>query len=138
MCRRARLLPGRGRCRRTLLAVSCRRWRKSEDWLTPLAPAWGLCMTRYAELQCASNFSFLRGASSAEQLFAAAAVLGIDALAITDLNYLSGIVRAHEAAKTTGVRLIVGCRLRLLVGFVLLVFLFVCVVFFLFFFLFCL
>jgi error-prone DNA polymerase len=73
-------------------------------------------MTRYAELQCASNFSFLRGASSAEQLFAAAAVLGIEALAITDLNSLAGIVRAHEAAKTTGVRLVVGCRLQLTDG----------------------
>ncbi len=71
-------------------------------------------MTRYAELQCASNFSFLRGASSAEQLFATAAALGIEALALTDTNSLAGIVRAHEAAKTTGVRLIVGCRLQLI------------------------
>src|ERR1700760_203934 len=73
-------------------------------------------MSRYVELQCASHFSFLRGASSAEQLFAAAAVLGIEALAITDLSSLAGIVRAHEAAKTTGVRLIVGCRLQLTDG----------------------
>jgi error-prone DNA polymerase len=68
---------------------------------------------RYAELQVTSHFSFLRGASSAEELFAAAAVLGIEALAICDRNTLAGIVRAHEAAKTTGVRLIVGCRLDL-------------------------
>jgi error-prone DNA polymerase len=73
-------------------------------------------MTRYAELQCASHFSFLRGASSAEELFTAAAALGIEALAITDWNSLAGIVRAHEAAKTTGVRLIVGCRLQLTDG----------------------
>jgi error-prone DNA polymerase len=73
-------------------------------------------MTRYAELQCASHFSFLRGASSAEELFAAAAVLGIEALAITDWNSLAGIVRAHEAAKATGLRLIVGCRLQLTDG----------------------
>jgi len=73
-------------------------------------------MNRYAELQCASHFSFLRGASSAEELFATAAVLGIEALAITDLNSLSGIVRAHEAAKATGVRLIVGSRLKLVDG----------------------
>jgi error-prone DNA polymerase len=79
-------------------------------------------MTRYAELQCASNFSFLRGASSAEQLFATAAVLGFQALAITDLNSLAGIVRAHEAAKATGVHLIVGCRLRLTDGTELLVY----------------
>src|SRR3546814_11407933 len=70
-------------------------------------------MSGYAELQCASHFSFLRGASSAEELFATAAVLGIEALAITDRNSLAGIVRAHVAEKETGVRLIGGCRLLL-------------------------
>lgn len=69
--------------------------------------------SRYAELQVTSHFSFLRGASSCEQLFAAAAMLGIEALAVADRNSLAGIVRAHEAAKTTGVRLVVGCRLDL-------------------------
>jgi error-prone DNA polymerase len=68
---------------------------------------------RYVELQCTSHFSFLRGASSCEELFAQAARLGIEALAIVDRNSLAGIVRAHEAAHTTGVRLIVGCRLDL-------------------------
>ena len=58
-------------------------------------------------------FSFLRGASSCEQLFAQAASYGIETLAITDRNSLAGIVRAHEAAKATGVRLVVGCRLDL-------------------------
>jgi error-prone DNA polymerase len=53
---------------------------------------------RYAELQVASPFSFLRGASSAEELFATAAVMGIEALAVTDRNTLGGIVRAWEAA----------------------------------------
>jgi error-prone DNA polymerase len=71
---------------------------------------------RYAELQCTSHFSFLRGASSCEELFAQAAMLGIEALAITDRNSLAGIVRAHEASRTTGVRLIVGCRLDLIDG----------------------
>jgi hypothetical protein len=66
---------------------------------------------RYAELQVTSHFSFLRGASSCEELFAAAAVLGIAALAVVDRNSLAGAVRAHEAAKATGVHLVVGCRL---------------------------
>jgi error-prone DNA polymerase len=78
-----------------------------------MVSARGIRVTLYAELQCASHFSFLRGASSADELFATAALLGIEALAITDLNSLSGIVRAHEAAKATGVRLIVGSRLCL-------------------------
>ena len=67
----------------------------------------------YAELQVTTHFSFLRGASSAEELFAAAAMLGIPALGVVDRNSLAGIVRAHEAAKVTGVRLVVGCRLDL-------------------------
>ena len=73
-------------------------------------------MTAYAELECASHFSFLRGASSCEELFAEAAIHGHHALAVTDRNSLAGIVRAHEAAKVTGVRLIVGCRLVLADG----------------------
>ena len=77
---------------------------------------------RYAELQVTSHFSFLRGASSAEELFTRAAVLGIEALAIVDRNSLAGIVRAHEAAKATGVRLIVGCRLDLADGMSVLVY----------------
>jgi error-prone DNA polymerase len=78
--------------------------------------------SRYVELQCSSHFSFLRGASSCEELFAEAAMLGIEALAITDRNSLAGIVRAHEAAKVTGVRLIVGCRLDLTDGMQILVY----------------
>src|ERR1700674_4383083 len=77
---------------------------------------------RYAELQCTSHFSFLRGASSCEELFAQAAYLGIEALAITDRNSFAGIIRAFEAAKINGIRLIVGCRLDLTDGLSLLVY----------------
>ncbi|WP_435269155.1 error-prone DNA polymerase [Shinella sp. BE166] len=77
---------------------------------------------RYAELQVTSHFSFLRGASSADELFAAAAAVGIDALGIVDRNSLAGIVRAWEAAKATGVRLVVGCRLDLTDGMSILVY----------------
>src|SRR5580704_17526921 len=76
----------------------------------------------YADLQVTTHFSFLRGASSAEELFSTAAGLGIKALGIVDRNSLAGLVRAHEAAKVTGVRLIVGCRLDLQCGTSLLVF----------------
>jgi error-prone DNA polymerase len=76
----------------------------------------------YTELQVTSHFSFLRGASSAEELFATAAAMGIEALAVTDRNTLAGIVRAHEAAKAAGVRLIVGCRLDLACGMSVLVY----------------
>ncbi len=77
---------------------------------------------RYAELQVTSHFSFLRGASSPEDLFSQAALCGIEALAICDRSSLAGIVRAHEAAKATGVRAVVGCRLDLADGTALLVY----------------
>ena len=76
----------------------------------------------YAEIQVATHFSFLRGVSSPEELFSAAALLGIKALGVVDRNSLAGMVRAHEAAKVTGVRLIVGCRLDLQCGTSLLVY----------------
>ncbi len=67
----------------------------------------------YAELQVTTNYSFLRGASHVEELFATAKLLGLPALGVVDRNSLAGIVRAHERAKETGMRLVVGCRLDL-------------------------
>jgi len=66
----------------------------------------------YAELHCLSAFSFQRGASPAEDLFERAAKLGYTALAITDECSLAGIVRAHEAAKKSGIALIVGAEFQ--------------------------
>ena len=65
----------------------------------------------YAELQVTSNFSFLRGASHPQELAIAASALGLSAFALTDRNSLAGVVRAHVAAKETGIPFIVGCRL---------------------------
>ena len=73
-------------------------------------------MTAYVELQITSNYSFLRGASHPEELMVTAAALGLSAVAITDRNSVSGLVRAHVAAKRAGVRLIVGCRLDIADG----------------------
>jgi error-prone DNA polymerase len=69
-------------------------------------------MTRpYAELRCKTNFSFLRAASHPEELVVRAAELGHAALAVTDVNTLAGIVRAHAAAKAAGLKLIVGAEI---------------------------
>jgi len=67
----------------------------------------------YAELHCASNFSFLRGASHAGELVEQAHALGYAALAITDECSLAGIVRAHVAAKEHGFKLIAGSEILL-------------------------
>src|SRR5580692_1849006 len=67
----------------------------------------------YAELQVTSNFSFLRGASHPDELVQQAKLHGLAAIAITDRNSFAGIVRAHQAAKEAGIRLVVGVRLDL-------------------------
>jgi error-prone DNA polymerase len=71
-------------------------------------------MTRYAELDVTTNFSFLRGGSHAEELVATAKALGLAAIAVTDRNTLAGVVRAHLAAREVGgIKFIVGARLDL-------------------------
>ncbi|HEY1009197.1 MAG TPA: PHP domain-containing protein, partial [Daejeonella sp.] len=70
----------------------------------------------YTELQVTSNFSFLRGGSHPDELAEQAALLGYTKIAITDRNTLAGIVRAHSAAKSRGIKIIPGCRLDLLDG----------------------
>ena len=77
-------------------------------------------MAGYAELHCLSNFTFLRGASRAEELVARAHALGYAALAITDECSVAGVVRAHtalrelrESGAAVALRLLIGSELRL-------------------------
>jgi error-prone DNA polymerase len=70
----------------------------------------------YAELHCMSNFSFLRGASHAEELVARAVELGYAALAVTDECSFAGSVRAHLAARGAALQLIHGTELQLVCG----------------------
>ena len=65
---------------------------------------------KYAELRCKTNFSFLRGASHPDELVNQARSLNYSALAITDLNTLSGVVRSHVAAKEVSLKIIVGAE----------------------------
>ena len=67
----------------------------------------------YAELHCLSNFSFLRGASHPGELVERAKALGYRALALTDECSLAGAVRAHQAAKECGLKLIFGTEVLL-------------------------
>ena len=75
----------------------------------------------YAELQVTTHFSFLRGASSPEELFRQAALLGLPALGIVDRNSVGGVVRSLVAAEQfsalgVNIRMIAGCRLDLVDG----------------------
>ncbi len=51
----------------------------------------------YAELAAATNFSFLRGASNAQDMVLTSILLGHTGIGIADRNTLSGVVRAWSA-----------------------------------------
>ncbi|MBO9421845.1 error-prone DNA polymerase [Labrenzia sp. R4_2] len=70
----------------------------------------------YAELCAATNFSFLHGASHPEELALQGTHLQLTALGICDRNSMAGVVRAHMAAKETGLKFVPGCRLAFLDG----------------------
>ncbi|MBB5631977.1 error-prone DNA polymerase [Cryobacterium mesophilum] len=63
-----------------------------------VAPPTG-AVVPYAELHAHSNFSFLDGASSPEELTEEASRLGLHGLAITDHDGFYGVVRMAEAAE---------------------------------------
>ena len=67
----------------------------------------------YAELQCLTNFSFLRGASHPGEMVIAAKNLGHCAIGVADINTLAGVVRAHAEAKKEGIKLLVGACIEL-------------------------
>jgi error-prone DNA polymerase len=67
----------------------------------------------YAELYCRSNFSFLSASSHPDELVERAAELGYNALGVTDINSLAGVVRTHAAAKEAGLKQLVGAEVVL-------------------------
>ena len=67
----------------------------------------------YAPLWCKSNFSFLEGASHAEELVEEAHRLGIGSIALTDRDGVYGMVRAHVKAHDLGVHLLCGAQLSI-------------------------
>ena len=71
-------------------------------------------MADFAELHCHTNFSFLDGASSVDDLAERAVELGLTALAATDHQGLYGAVRFASAANEVGLRPIVGMEIELL------------------------
>jgi error-prone DNA polymerase len=67
----------------------------------------------YVELHAHSAFSFLDGASSPDELAAAAVRLGYDSLALTDHNSLSGSMEFAQAAAALGLCAIHGAEIDL-------------------------
>ncbi|WP_103064306.1 error-prone DNA polymerase [Actinomyces qiguomingii] len=71
---------------------------------------------RYAELHAHSAYSFLDGANEPEDLVAAAAELGLEALALTDHDGMPGIVRHAQAGRDHAVATVYGTELTLADG----------------------
>jgi error-prone DNA polymerase len=67
----------------------------------------------YVELHAASAFSFLRGASLPETLVERAAALGYPALALLDQDGVYGAPRFHKAARSAGLRPLIGAELTI-------------------------
>jgi len=67
----------------------------------------------YAPLWCKSNFSFLEGASRAEELVEEAHRVGLGSIAITDRDGVYGMVRAHVKARDLGVYLVCGAQVSI-------------------------
>ena len=67
----------------------------------------------YAELHAHSAYSFLDGASSPEELAAAAAVHGYEAVALTDHDGIWGAMEFAHACKGLGVKAITGAEVTL-------------------------
>ena len=70
-------------------------------------------MTAFAELHCHSSFSFLDGASDADDLVERALELGLSGLAVTDHQGLYGAVRFLAAAREAGLHGVVGMEVEL-------------------------
>src|SRR6516162_392085 len=68
-------------------------------------------MTGYAEFAVTTNFLFLRGASHGEELVLQAKELCLAGLGVADRNSVAGVVRAHQAAKGSGLLFAPGARL---------------------------
>lgn len=75
----------------------------------------GFCMS-YAELVAATNYSFLRGASSPAEMVFQAAALGMKGIGIADRNSVAGVVRAWAAVKRAKAASALPDDFRLLTG----------------------
>lgn len=65
----------------------------------------------YAEFAIQSNFSFLRGASTPEEMALACKAHGLSAMGVADRNTVAGVVRAWKQAQVAGIAFHPGARL---------------------------
>lgn len=91
------VLPSAGTCTKSMTRVSVK----------------AMSNPKFVHLHVHSPFSFLDGASSIEDLVAAAARYGMPALALTDHNNVSGAVRFYRACVAAGIKPLQGVEITL-------------------------
>ena len=69
----------------------------------------------FVELNCKSNFSFLRGASDSREYIQRALEVGMPALGIADINGVYGLPRAYEVIRDTAPNFKLICGAEILV-----------------------
>jgi error-prone DNA polymerase len=67
----------------------------------------------FIHLHVHSQYSFLDGASSLDELLDKAVSLEMPALALTDHNRLTGVIRFYDKAKALGIKPIIGAEIDL-------------------------
>ena len=69
----------------------------------------------YVELNCKSNFSFLRGASDSRNYIQWAISKGMPAIGVADINGVYGLPRAYEVVRDSGfkIKLICGAEIKM-------------------------
>src|ERR1700694_1797410 len=68
-------------------------------------------MVKYVELHARSAFSFLKGASTPEELISTCAELKMPSMALLDQDGLYGAARFHLAGKKLGVKAHIGAEI---------------------------
>ncbi|MCM2256435.1 MAG: PHP domain-containing protein, partial [Vicinamibacteria bacterium] len=68
-------------------------------------------MKDFAHLHLHTEYSLLDGANRIDELVGEAAKLGQKSLAITDHGNMFGAVAFHDAARSKGVKPIIGCEI---------------------------
>ncbi|APT84111.1 error-prone DNA polymerase [Corynebacterium aquilae] len=68
---------------------------------------------RFAELHAYSSYCFMKGASSPEEFIEQASILGLEAIALIDIDGFYGAARTAEAAAEFGVNTVYGVELTL-------------------------
>ena len=68
-------------------------------------------MPNFTHLHVHTEYSLLDGSSKIKEITKHAAELGMNSLAITDHGVMYGVIDFYEAARSNGIKPIIGCEI---------------------------